>query len=162
MRGVFIHDYDSENFMRYVSHEAREGVYRVVYIEKDFRNRLEDRRPIELIVSESSTPAKSSQHYPFDAPRGMNIPRTFLECPRPFGRSVLEEGYDIHREFAKQLHHASLYGANLDGGTLFHKYTAASKADVTVLQARIIKLEKRQSILFQAVEKILKRLHWIK
>lgn len=92
-------------------------------------------------------------------------------------------GYDIHREMAKQLRHASLYGANTSGGPIFDKYSAVSKADFNelkqrvlkvenrsyvskpdfnVIQERVFKLELRQNLLFRAVEKLIKIIGWVR
>lgn len=151
MRGVFIHDYDSENFIRYVSREAQGGVYRVVYIEKNFRSNIEDRRPIELIVADGTTPAKSGiqggsgERVPLDLGRAIH---TFHECPRAFDFAPYR-GNDQLRYYEKLIRHMSLYGE-------------PNRAEFNQLKRRVDLMEQRQGILFQAVEKMLKMLHWIK
>jgi hypothetical protein len=171
MQGEFVHDYDSQNYIRYVSRYASTaGIYKVVYIDKDFRHKLEDRQPVNMILSESTTPARGQQ------------PLILQDIPRPYGRSMLEEGIDIHREYAKRI--AATVDFSAVEKRVLEMYSPVSKADFIALKERVFKaenrqrpalkadlievykrlskLERRQGILFRAVEKILKRLLWIK
>lgn len=79
-----------------------------------------------------------------------------FELPRG-SYHTMNLGYDVHRRFAKLLKHAEHYRSDFrwaDGGT--------DHDQIKKLIQRVYKLETRQGILFRAIEKILKRLHWIK
>lgn len=142
MRGVFEHDYDSQNFIRYVSREAKDGVYTVIYLEKNFRSRIEDRETVELIVSEATAPAGS-------------IPG--LE-PIGLGRRIHTEAEDsLRRPFEIQ-------------GTETGRFSSVHpRLDdrINSLQLRVGRLEQKysalahyQRILFKAVQKLINKLGW--
>lgn len=68
---------------------------------------------------------------------------SYEKCPKPFGMSAMEMGVRIHEAAVEAL-------------------KPATRADMRALAGRVTKLEQRQGILFQAVEKLIKIIGWVR